>query len=203
MRQWRTVEESIEARLVPKVYPSWVCIFIVSLPQRTTKVLSLKTFLLYVLSWPFPHLLLGHTSSHALSTPVLSLEWISWLQYTANMFNMSFTPPHKRHGLQGCKARKLVRSDFTSIFHQFFFPSRMLSLLKKKKISSRSRFFKKCLLIDLFWLCYMECRILISQPGIKPTPTAMEAWNLNLWATREVPRFVFDMAVCQLEDLNK
>ena len=194
MRQWRTVEESIEARLVPKVYPSWVYIFIVSLPQRTTKVLSLKTFLLYILSWPFPHLLLGHTSSHALPTPVLSPKWISWLQYTANMFNMSFTPPHKRHGLQGCKARKLVCSDLECFLY----------LKKKKKLlSSRSRFLKKCLLIDLFWLCYMECRILISQPGIKPMPTAMEAWNLNLWATREVPRFVFDMAVCQLEDLNK
>ena len=49
----------------------------------------------------------------------------------------------------------------------------------------------------------MAGRILISQPGITPTPTAIEAWILNLWATREVPRFVFDMAVCQLEDLNK
>ena len=49
----------------------------------------------------------------------------------------------------------------------------------------------------------MACRILISQPGIKPKPTAMEAWNLNLWATGEVLRFVFDMAVCHPEDLNK
>ena len=71
---------------------------------------------------------------HQLTSPPHSCaEWISWLQYTANMFSMSFTPPHKRHGLQGCKARKLVCSDFTSIFRQFFFPPLECSLYLKKK----------------------------------------------------------------------
>ena len=31
------------------------------------------------------------------------------------------------------------------------------------------------------------CRILVPQPGVKPTPPAVEAWSLNHWTTREVP----------------
>ena len=31
------------------------------------------------------------------------------------------------------------------------------------------------------------CRILVPQPGIPPTPPALEAWSLNHWSTREVP----------------
>ena len=33
----------------------------------------------------------------------------------------------------------------------------------------------------------MACGILIPQPGIEPTPPALEAWNLNHWTAREVP----------------
>lgn len=43
----------------------------------TTKVLSLKTLLVNILSWPLPNLLLAQTSSHALPTPVLSPKCIS------------------------------------------------------------------------------------------------------------------------------
>ena len=27
----------------------------------------------------------------------------------------------------------------------------------------------------------MACGILVSQPGIEPTPPALEVWSLNLW----------------------
>ena len=34
----------------------------------------------------------------------------------------------------------------------------------------------------------MTCRILVPQPGIEPTPPAVEAQSLHHWTTREVPR---------------
>ena len=37
-------------------------------------------------------------------------------------------------------------------------------------------------------LCCVACRILALQQGMKPMPPALEAWSLNHWATREVPR---------------
>lgn len=36
-------------------------------------------------------------------------------------------------------------------------------------------------------LCYVACRILVLQSGIKPPLCAVEAWNSNYWTTREVP----------------
>ena len=33
----------------------------------------------------------------------------------------------------------------------------------------------------------MECGILVPQPGIEPTPPAVEAQSLNHWTTSEVP----------------
>ena len=33
----------------------------------------------------------------------------------------------------------------------------------------------------------MACGILVPQPGIEPTPLAVEAWSLNHWTAREVP----------------
>ena len=42
--------------------------------------------------------------------------------------------------------------------------------------------------ISFFFLPHrMACRILVPQPGIKPTPPALEAWSLNHWMAREVP----------------
>ena len=32
----------------------------------------------------------------------------------------------------------------------------------------------------------MACGILVLQPGIEPTPLAVEAWSLNHWTAREV-----------------
>ena len=54
--------------------------------------------------------------------------------------------------------------------------------------------FLKIIFIYLcFWPCCAVCRILGPQPGIKPTPPALEAWNLNHWTTREVPVFIFNI----------
>ena len=32
------------------------------------------------------------------------------------------------------------------------------------------------------------CGILVPKPGNKPVPSAVEAWSLNQWTAREVPR---------------
>ena len=40
----------------------------------------------------------------------------------------------------------------------------------------------------LFFFCHVvACGILVPQPGIEPTPPAVEARRLNHWTTREVP----------------
>ena len=39
----------------------------------------------------------------------------------------------------------------------------------------------------------MTYGILVPQPGIKPVPYAVEAWSLNHWTAREVPKFQFLM----------
>ena len=38
-----------------------------------------------------------------------------------------------------------------------------------------------------FWLHHTVFGILVPQPGIEPRPLAVEAWNPNHWATRELP----------------
>ena len=37
------------------------------------------------------------------------------------------------------------------------------------------------------WLCFVACRTLAPQPGVKPGPPALEAWSLNHWTVRDVP----------------
>ena len=44
----------------------------------------------------------------------------------------------------------------------------------------------------------VACGILVSPPGIKPVPPALEVGNLNHWTTREVPIYVFCLFVCFL-----
>ena len=39
-----------------------------------------------------------------------------------------------------------------------------------------------------FWLHHAAYGILVPQPGIEPTPPAMEVWSLNHWIAREVPK---------------
>ena len=41
----------------------------------------------------------------------------------------------------------------------------------------------------------MACKILDQQKGIKPARSAMEAWSLNHWTTREVPEMA-TLIVC-------
>ena len=38
----------------------------------------------------------------------------------------------------------------------------------------------------IFWPCCMACRILALWPGFKPLPSALAAWSLNHWITKEV-----------------
>ena len=40
-------------------------------------------------------------------------------------------------------------------------------------------------LIFIFWLCHVACGILVTQPGIKPVPPALEAWSLNHWTAKK------------------
>ena len=40
-------------------------------------------------------------------------------------------------------------------------------------------------LIFIFWLCHVACVILVTQPGIKPVPPALEAWSLNHWTAKK------------------
>ena len=42
-----------------------------------------------------------------------------------------------------------------------------------------------------FWLSATEYGIFVLWLGIEPAPTALEAWSLNHWTTREVPIFNF------------
>ena len=50
--------------------------------------------------------------------------------------------------------------------------------------------FKKVTFIYFCSFC-ATCGILASRPGIKPVPSALEAWSLNHWVTREVPLFQY------------
>ena len=128
----KCLRKVLELGLVPRSSHSG-SVYSLSLYHKvTTKVLSLKTLLVNILSWPLPNLLLAQTSSHALPTPVLSPKCISWLQHAANMLNTSYTP-HKRHDPQGCKARKSICSNTSLAFFTSLFSPRMLSLLKKIK----------------------------------------------------------------------
>ena len=63
--------------------------------------------------------------------------------------------------------------------------------------------------IYAFWSCFLfafffffgheVCRILVSQPGIKPSPPALKTLSLNHWTAREVPLyFLLDSFVCCL-----
>ena len=50
-------------------------------------------------------------------------------------------------------------------------------------------FFKLCLNF-FFFFGFAVCRILVSQPGIEPSPPALEVKNLNHWTAREVTMFL-------------
>lgn len=39
--------------------------------------------------------------------------------------------------------------------------------------------------------CHASCGILVHPPGIELKPLAVNAWNLNHWATREFPSEIY------------
>ena len=45
----------------------------------------------------------------------------------------------------------------------------------------------------MFFVFFLPCcgarGILVPQSGIEPTPPAVEAWSLNHWTPRKVPRY--------------
>ena len=43
--------------------------------------------------------------------------------------------------------------------------------------------------VFIFWLHHAAFGILVPQPGIEPSPPALEAQSLNHWTTREVPYY--------------
>ena len=74
-------------------------------------------------------------------------------------------------------------------------------------------FFHQCLFLFLFWPCLWACRILVSQPGIKPVFPAVETRSLNHRTSREVPHdasfdeprypILLDMAMCWGAQLSR
>ena len=53
----------------------------------------------------------------------------------------------------------------------------------------------------LFWPHHPMYKILVSWPGIRPAPPALEAVSLNHWTSREVPEWVyfwwaFTLSIC-------
>ena len=43
----------------------------------------------------------------------------------------------------------------------------------------------------IYLFCHVSCGILVPRPGVQPAPPAVEAWSLNHWTTREVPKWLF------------
>ena len=51
-------------------------------------------------------------------------------------------------------------------------------------------------LLLVFWSCWMTCRTLVPQPGIKPMRPAVEAWSPGHWTAREFPStYCFDYCI--------
>ena len=59
-----------------------------------------------------------------------------------------------------------------------------LTSFSNVKMAKMASDFKR---ICVLWLCCAACRILVLRPGIKPTPPALEEWNLNCCNTKEAP----------------
>ena len=53
------------------------------------------------------------------------------------------------------------------------------------------KYFKNLISFFNIWLHCEACRILVPWPRIEPMSPAAEAWSLNHWTTREVPRLDF------------
>ena len=53
------------------------------------------------------------------------------------------------------------------------------------------RIFSFFFFLTFLWPRHAARGILVPQPGLEPTPPAVEAWSLNHWTTREVPQDLF------------
>ena len=60
------------------------------------------------------------------------------------------------------------------------------SFTDKRHSSSSFFLFLILSILFVFWPCRVACGILVLRAGIKPTPPALEAWDLNCWTAREV-----------------
>ena len=76
-------------------------------------------------------------------------------------------------------------------------------ILKKKvrsggKETDMSYSFPKSPLERFFflWPCPSACGILVPWPGMEPIPSTLEAWSLNHWTAREVPRKILLWVKC-------
>ena len=71
---------------------------------------------------------------------------------------------------------------------RFFF----FLLVDKTEAPLNLLIFSFCFYTFFFLPCPIACGTLVSQPGIEPTPPAMEAQSLNKhWITREIPHTLF------------
>ena len=93
---------------------------------------------------------------------------ISWETSGSSFY---LTQLNRNLNIDSCKSS--YNFFYFSIFLFFFF-------FRWKKISH----LKKNLPFQIF-MCLTACRILVSQPGIKPMPLAVEAQSSNHWTTRE------------------
>ena len=63
----------------------------------------------------------------------------------------------------------------------------LLFFFKKRQVLLETYLFITLCFLFLFWTHLTACRILVSWPGIKSEPFAVQAQGLNHWTTREVP----------------
>ena len=73
------------------------------------------------------------------------------------------------------------RSHGRKSFFFFFLITTSLTYIKNTWLKKKNTF------IYLFNCACVACRIFVPWPGIKPRPPALGGWNLNHWATSEVP----------------
>ena len=79
-----------------------------------------------------------------------------------------------------------------------YFPPLLPFVFKKHQCTTINFFiffllFKRFFYFLFFWPHHAACGILVPQPGIEPRSTALEAWSLNCWTTREAPFTIFKL----------
>ena len=67
----------------------------------------------------------------------------------------------------------------------------MLELIDKKLFQIPQSSFISFFFFQFFGCAMWHVGIIVPQPGIEPMPPAVEAWSLNHWTAREVPKFFY------------